>query len=91
MITIYSKAQCPFCVQAKNLLESKGFRYNEVRIDLDEEAKRFVLSQGHRTVPQLYYNGKLFVEGGFEGLKKLSIEEIKNKLEESNVSEQVAV
>jgi len=70
MITVYSKNNCPFCVQAKNLLKLKGVEYTEVKIDEDASAKDFVLAEGHRTVPQLYKDGKLLVEGGYQGLAK---------------------
>jgi glutaredoxin 3 len=70
MITVYSKNNCPFCVQAKNLLKNKGIDYQEVKIDEDSAAKDFILSQGHRTVPQIYQDGTLLVEGGFTGLAK---------------------
>jgi glutaredoxin 3 len=70
MITVYSKNNCPFCVQAKNLLKIKGIDYTEIKIDENAVAKEFVLSEGHRTVPQLYKDGKLLVEGGYQGLAK---------------------
>lgn len=70
MITVYSKNNCPYCVQAKNLLELKGIEFEEVKIDEIPEAREFVLAEGHRTVPQIYKDGKLLVEGGFQGLKK---------------------
>lgn len=70
MITVYSKNNCPFCVQAKNLLKLKGLEYQEVKIDEDASAREFVLSQGHRTVPQIYKDGALLVEGGYQGLAK---------------------
>ena len=38
------------------------------------------MSQGHRTVPQIYQDGKLFVEGGFTGLSKLTESQLKEKL-----------
>jgi glutaredoxin 3 len=79
MLTVYSKANCPFCVQAKNLLTLKGIEYDEVRIDLEPEAREFVLSEGHRTVPQIYKDGKVFVEGGFQGLSKLTESELKER------------
>lgn len=72
MLTVYSKNNCPFCVQAKNLLKSKNIQFEEIRIDEDSEAKEFILEQGHRTVPQIYKDGKLLVEGGFQGLSKQS-------------------
>jgi glutaredoxin 3 len=75
MITVYSKKNCPFCDQAKALLKIKGKQFTEVKIDEDTDAREFVLAEGHRTVPQLYKDGKLLVEGGFQGLKKLTDEQ----------------
>jgi glutaredoxin 3 len=70
MITVYSKNNCPFCDQAKNLLKLKGIDYSEIKIDEDQAAREFVLSKGHRTVPQIYQDGELLVEGGFQGLQR---------------------
>lgn len=81
MLTVYSKNNCPYCVQAKSLLELKGIEYEEVKIDEVPEAREFVLSEGHRTVPQIYQNGELFVEGGFQGLSNLTESQFKEKLE----------
>ena len=80
MLTVYSKNNCPFCVQAKNLLKSKNIAFEEIKIDENVEAKEFILSKGHRTVPQIYQNGALFVEGGFQGLSKLTEDQLKEKL-----------
>lgn len=74
MITVYSKNNCPYCVQAKSLLQLKGVEFEEVKIDEDVGAKDFILTEGHRTVPQIYQDGKLLVEGGFQGLKRQSQE-----------------
>ena len=79
MLTVYSKNNCPFCVQAKNLLTLKGIEYEEIKIDENPEAKEFVLSEGHRTVPQIYKDGTLFVQGGYQGLSKLTESELKEK------------
>lgn len=70
MITVYSKAHCPFCDKAKALLKLKGIAFDEVRIDQSSEAREFIMGEGHRTVPQLYKDGKLLVEGGYTGLAK---------------------
>ena len=43
-------------------------------------AREFITEQGHRTVPQIYFQGKLFVEGGFQGLSKLSTDEIRTRM-----------
>ena len=80
MLTVYSKNNCPFCVQAKSLLQLKGVEFEEIKIDEDSEAREFVLGEGHRTVPQIYYNGEIFVEGGWEGLSKLDPVEIRARL-----------
>ena len=80
MLTVYSKANCPYCVQAKNLLTKRNIAFEEIKIDEDPAAKEFILIEGHRTVPQIYKDGKLFVEGGFQGLSKLTEEQIKEKL-----------
>lgn len=79
MLTVYSKNNCPFCVQAKNLLKLKNIAFEEINIEQDPSARQFVLEQGHRTVPQIYKDGKLFVEGGFQGLSKLTEEQLKER------------
>lgn len=80
MLTVYSKTVCPYCVQAKNFLKNKNIGFKEINIEHDLEAREFIMTQGHRTVPQIYLNGELFVEGGWQGLSKMSSEEIINKL-----------
>ena len=84
MITIYSKNNCPFCVMAKNYLQSKNIAFREINIELDQEARDFITSRGMRTVPQIFFNGKLFVEGGWSGLSKMSAEDIINEIELRN-------
>ena len=64
---VYSRTVCPFCTQAKKLLESKGHEYTEVNIDTNAAGRDLLLEQGLRSVPQIYYNGELI--GGFDKLK----------------------
>jgi glutaredoxin 3 len=82
MLTVYSKNRCPYCDQAKALLKNKGIKFEEIRIDemCNAGAREFITEQGHRTVPQIYFQGKLFVEGGFQGLSKLSTDEIRTRM-----------
>jgi len=80
MLTVYSKNHCPFCDQAKALLTKWEVPFTEVTIDQDPAAKDFVVGQGHRTVPQIYKGTDLFVEGGFQGLSKLSANDVKTRL-----------
>jgi len=59
MIEIYGKTQCPYCVQAKQLCETRKFNYEykELGKDFDREQ---VLEwfPGARTFPQIKINGK---------------------------------
>ena len=82
MIKVFSKEGCPFCEDAKALLTRHGYEYEEVRIDLDEDARQFLLDEGHRTVPQLYFNNTLMVEGGFDGLKELTTKQLALRIRE---------
>jgi glutaredoxin 3 len=84
MLTIYSKKVCPYCVNAKNFLKAKNIPFNEVNIEENPEARQFMVDKGHRSVPQIYHNGKLFVEGGFQGLSKLTTEDINKKMTQNN-------
>lgn len=84
MLTIYSKTVCPYCVNAKNFLKSKDIPFKEINIEQDAQAREFIKEQGHRTVPQIYLQGKLFVEGGWTGLSKMTKEDILNEIELRN-------
>lgn len=80
MLTVYSKNNCPFCDKAKHLLTTKNIPFETVNIDIDPEARTWLISEGHRSAPQIYKDGKLFVEGGYQGLVRLSDEELTEKL-----------
>ena len=55
-VTIYTTRICPYCINAKRLLDKKGAAYNEIRVDSSEEKYREMLarSNGLRTVPQIF-------------------------------------
>ncbi len=67
-VVIYSKAVCPYCDRAKDLLGQKGVAYTEKRIDKnpDDLAQMLDKSNGRRTVPQIFI-GDHHV-GGFDDL-----------------------
>lgn len=58
-VIMYSTAYCPYCMRARQLLESKGVSYTDIRID-DEPAKRdeMIAKSGGHTVPQIFINGQ---------------------------------
>ena len=70
-IVIYTTAICPYCTHAKNLLNTKGYKYSE--IDVSDPSLRSMLSkksQGRKTVPQIFI-GEMHV-GGYDELSKIS-------------------
>ncbi len=66
-VIVYSTAQCPFCVMAKQLLERKGVDYEEIRVDLDPARREEMMQKSRqRTVPQIFINNKAI--GGYTDL-----------------------
>jgi glutaredoxin 3 len=72
---IWSKYHCPFCDQAKALLQSKGIQFEEKKIG-DGYTKEELLEAvpNARAVPQIFLDGEHI--GGFQ--------ELRTKLTESN-------
>lgn len=65
---IWSKNSCPFCVQAKALLESKGIEYEERNISKDYTREQLLESvPTARTLPQIFLDGEYV--GGFTELR----------------------
>ncbi|MDO5652247.1 MAG: glutaredoxin 3 [Moraxella sp.] len=72
-VTLYTKPTCPYCIGAKQLLDSKGISYTDINITSISDEERNALSQktdGYRTVPQIFI-GETFV-GGFDQLNQLN-------------------
>lgn len=74
-VTIYVKQTCPYCINAKRLLEHKGVMYTEFDVtkmsetELEEVAAK---TNHYRTVPKIFI-GDTFI-GGFDNLNKLDRE-----------------
>lgn len=66
-VVVFSKPGCPFCIEAKDLLESRG--YSPVEIPLEHKVRGRVIGavSGKGTAPQVFINGTLV--GGLEDLK----------------------
>ena len=73
-VKVYSTTFCPYCVRAKQLLESKGVAYTEVNLDKEEPEVRLELMKktNQRTVPQIFINEQFI--GGFDQLYALEKE-----------------
>lgn len=65
---VWSKDQCPYCVQAKALLESRGIEYEERNVSRDWTREQLLEAvPTARTVPQIFLDGELV--GGFTELR----------------------
>jgi glutaredoxin 3 len=55
-VKMYTTAVCPYCIRAKQLLNARGVaEIEEIRIDLDPEARAHMMqTTGRRTVPQIF-------------------------------------
>jgi glutaredoxin 3 len=69
-VTIYTTANCPFCIRAKNLFKSLQVPFEEVGLDQDH-ALRASLTEKYkwRTVPMIVA-GERFL-GGFDDVSEL--------------------
>ena len=68
-ILIYSKANCPNCDTAVQLLQRHSLAYTEVDIEAEEDRRRALLAQypEARQMPQVFINGQRV--GGLAGLQ----------------------
>ena len=66
---VWTKNACPFCVQAKALLEQQGIEYEEKKIGTEYTREQLLEAvPTARTVPEIFLDGELV--GGFTELKK---------------------
>lgn len=66
-VKLYTWSYCPFCQNAKKLLEEKGIDYEEIVLDNKEEELQELRQQtNQRTVPQIFVNGTFI--GGYSEL-----------------------
>jgi glutaredoxin 3 len=69
-VEIYSKPQCPYCVQAKALAEREGHELTYKMLDEDFDREKLMETfPGARTFPQIIVDGEKI--GGFTEFKAL--------------------
>lgn len=85
-VVVYSKDYCPYCVKAKELLSSKGVKFEEIAVDMRPEELGIMIekSGGRRTVPQIFIDD--YHVGGCDDLYEL---ENKGKLDSLLALEEV--
>lgn len=80
MLTVYSKTNCPYCVNAKNYLTHNNIAFEEINVEQQPDARAMLVESGHRSVPQIYQGTRLFVADGWQGLSKMTAEQINAQL-----------
>lgn len=70
-VEIYTKAFCPYCTRAKQLLESKGAAFEEYDITMGgpKRAEMLERAPGRTTVPQIFIDDRHI--GGSDDLAAL--------------------
>jgi glutaredoxin 3 len=69
-IVMYATGWCPYCAQARELLQSKSLAWEEIDVDAHPGARAQMLKRsGRRTVPQIFI-GETHV-GGCDDLLEL--------------------
>jgi|TARA_A100001391_G_scaffold33643_1_gene18252 glutaredoxin 3 len=68
---VWSKPACPFCVKAKNLLQSKGIEYEEKNIAEGHKIQDLLEAVPNaKTMPQIWLDDK-HIGGYYELVKSL--------------------
>ena len=66
---VWSKHQCPYCVQAKNLLAAKGIEYEERNVQETWNKEQLLEAvPAAKTLPQIFLDGEYV--GGFAELRQ---------------------
>lgn len=69
-IVIYTTSWCPYCIRAKRLLDHKGWNYEEIDVDGDDEKRAWLRKvTGRRTVPQIFIGEESV--GGYDDIAAL--------------------
>jgi glutaredoxin 3 len=70
-VTMYSTGWCPYCDRARGLLQRKGIRFSEIKVDEEPMQRDTMLkrSNGRRTVPQIFIGDRHV--GGYDDLYAL--------------------
>lgn len=77
-VEIYTKATCPYCARARQLLQSKGVQFEETEISGGRAAREEMIQRanGRTTVPQIFIDGR-----GIGGSDELAALERAGKLD----------
>jgi glutaredoxin 3 len=69
-VTVYTKANCPYCVRAKALLARKGVAFREIDVEGRDDLRIWLVeATGQRTMPQVFAGERSL--GGYSDLAAL--------------------
>lgn len=69
-VEMYTTAVCPYCMRAKALLDRKGVKYEEMRIEGNRDLMREMIKRSQRkTVPQIFIDD--YHVGGYDDMAEL--------------------
>ena len=73
-VEIYTTPYCPYCLNAKRLLHSKGVGFHEIDVSRSDALRQAMVERadGRRTVPQIFIGGKGV--GGYDDIAELDDE-----------------
>ena len=81
-IVVFSKSQCPHCVEAKGLLAELEIPFTEIDIGTDVQSSMLMSVASHRhTVPQIFFNDEHI--GGADDLKRLDHDTIRQRAQQA--------
>jgi glutaredoxin 3 len=70
-VEMYLKTSCPYCLRARQLLDSKGVAHEDFVVDMGGPKKQEMVQRagGRTTVPQIFIDGRHI--GGCDDLMAL--------------------
>jgi glutathione-dependent peroxiredoxin len=67
LVSLFTRAGCPYCARAKEMLSDRSIDYEEIVLGKDVTPRTLQAVTGASTVPQVFVDGKLI--GGSEALE----------------------
>lgn len=70
-VKVYSTSTCPWCHKVKELLKSKGVKFENINVGVDQKAaEEMVRKSGQMGVPVTEIDGKIIVGYDKEAIEK---------------------
>lgn len=70
-VILYTKGHCPYCKMAKELLNARNIKFEEISIENDDAVREEMIRlSNRRTVPQIFINDQPI--GGYDDLAALA-------------------